>query len=231
MTAVIDVIASSLRIIGSASLGETIGAAKLANGLSAMNQMLGGWSAQPNSLYFVTEDTHTLVASTGSYTIGSGGDIDTTRPIKILNAFVRDSTSDYSLELIDRAKYDSIVAKGSTGFPQYLYYEPSMPTGTIYLYPEPSSAYELHIKSLKPFSSSYAATDTFALPPGYEEAIKFNLAIRLAPEYGRAVTQEVVALAVSTLNFIKTQNSATRVKQIRSNPFGGGFNEDIESDS
>jgi hypothetical protein len=67
--------------------------------------------------------------------------------------------------------------------------------------------------------------EEMALPPGYEEAFKYNLAVRLAPEYGKEISAAVVAIARDSLAAIKKQNSPTII--MKSDAFGvanGGKN-------
>jgi hypothetical protein len=50
-------------------------------------------------------------------------------------------------------------------------------------------------------------TEEVMLPPGYADAILYNLAIRLAPEYQVSAGSDVIRLAFGTLNAIKRTNS------------------------
>jgi hypothetical protein len=50
------------------------------------------------------------------------------------------------------------------------------------------------------------ATTELTLPPGYKEAIVHNLAIKLAPEYGKSAPVEVINSAVEGKASIKRLN-------------------------
>ena len=52
-------------------------------------------------------------------------------------------------------------------------------------------------------------------PPEYDEAIKFNLALRMAPEYGVEPTALLIAMAVAALDRIKTRNFAAQIQAVR----------------
>jgi hypothetical protein len=45
-----------------------------------------------------------------------------------------------------------------------------------------------------------------AFPPGYNKALKFNLAVEFAPEYGKQAPPEVVMIAESTKYKLKRTN-------------------------
>jgi hypothetical protein len=113
MTTASDIVSRSLRLIGVLGQGRrTLTANELADGIDALNSMLESFSLERLMVYQILEENFSLVIGTGSYTIGTGGTFNTTRPVKIENAFLRDSSNnDYSLALIDNAQYDSIPLK------------------------------------------------------------------------------------------------------------------------
>lgn len=218
MTTASEVVADSLRLIGVLGIGKTMTAEDEQLGLRTLNNMLGTWATQRQLAYYTIEESFTLTVSDGEYSIGSGADFDTTRPQKIIGAFIRNNSSDFVIDIIDRTKYTRISEKTLTGIPRYLYYEASYPNGTIKIYPEPASADTLYIQSFKTFTT-YAKTTTVTLPPGYMDAIIYNLAAKLAPFYGRQLTTELAALAVGAKQNIKTLNATMQIDSILTDPF------------
>jgi hypothetical protein len=49
-------------------------------------------------------------------------------------------------------------------------------------------------------------TQLLNLPPGYERALKYALAIELAPEFGKSASPEIVAIANNAKAAIKRNN-------------------------
>ena len=90
-----ELIKAALRAVGAIPTGETPTASELADGLEALQIMLRSWAAEGLLIYAYTEDTHTLTAGDGEYSIGSGGDIDTTRPERIESAYIKSGNVDY----------------------------------------------------------------------------------------------------------------------------------------
>ena len=176
----------------------------LSHGLEVLNALLNEWSTHRWGTYKVTNEALTLSTSTGTYTIGSGGDLDTARPIRVLDGtFVRVSSTDYRVRVIPRNEYNGIAFKTLTGIPYNLYYEPEYPLGKLRIYPEPSSGYVLYLDSTK----ALAAYSTFAaslnLPPEYETALRFNVAIDWAPELSIQPSAVVAARASGSLKNLK----------------------------
>lgn len=200
----------SLRLIGEKSVGGTLTSDEQTAYLADLNAMLESWSLERLMCYQVVEESKALTTSDGVYTIGSGGDWDTARPTKIVQAWIRDSdNNDSSLVIINANSYNSIVAKTTDGtYPEYLYYDGAFATGlaTIYLYPEPSANLTLYISSWKQLQTFATISTTLVLPPGYQRAIEYNFAIEVAGGF-RPVSNEVIKIARESKAAIKSLNS------------------------
>jgi len=233
-----NLISASLRKIGALSSGETIETTRQAEALTALQSMLRSWGAVSSNVFATVKESHTLTAGTGVYTWGSGGDISTARPNQVTGAYILEGgTTTHPVDIITEGTYRGISGKTTTGLPYSLFFYPSYPLASIYLYPVPDSAYVLYLDSYKPFTetSSFAlTTDTISFPSYYEEPIIYNLAVRLAPEYGRSVSSEVGAIAKSSLDALINANVSGRVEQIyihvpASAPYGARYS--INSDT
>lgn len=202
------IIKAALRSIGAIATGETPTAAELDDGLEAMQLMLRSWSASNIRLYYSDTDTVTLNGSE-YYTIGSGGTVNTARPTQIRGAY----TSDNIVNIIDEAKYRYLRVGNNGGSVEYLWYSPEYPLG--YLYPWPLDSSTLYLYSVKPLTDPTTITTSIEFPPQYDDAIKWNLAVRLAPEYGKEPSQVVAALAMSTLHVLETLNFSMKIPEAR----------------
>jgi hypothetical protein len=204
MTTASAIITQAAKKIGVAFKNEALAADEAADGLTALNNMLASWSNDSLLVYSRTWESFTLVSNTASYTIGVGGDFNTTRPIAIVEAHVKISSIDYPLEIIPDEVYNHFIQLKTiqTSPAQYLTYDNANPLGTIRLYPVPASNDTLFLLTEKP-ATALALTDTLSFPPGWERAIVYNLAIEMAPEYGNPTPPEVVALAAESKAEIK----------------------------
>lgn len=203
-----DLLKSSLRLIGVIASGETPSADEMSDALTALNAMLGGWSAKRLVIYSTTLESFILTPSTALYTMGSGGTFNTTRPKKILSAYVVSNGLDLPINVyMERDRYSAITNKTLSGTPTELFYDPKYTLGYVYLYPTPDKALTLYIESTKALLSLSGLTNSIILPDEYIRALKYNLAIEIAPEYGAAIPIEVGLIAAESLADVKRINA------------------------
>jgi hypothetical protein len=207
MTTALQMIERSMRLIGALGGGETPTATEQTDGLSALASMLDGWDVQPNAIYEIQDAAYTWTAAAASMTYGPSGDFNADRPVQIEGFYQRVSNYDYPITKITEAQYRGIGDKTTQStIIEEIYPDSGFPLITLYAYPVPSSAATVHIRSHLALQSFTSATTALAMPPGYREAIEFNLALRLAPEYQRAVPEWVVRTAAKSLRTLKTRN-------------------------
>lgn len=238
---VADLLSSSLRKIGALSSGEIIEPTRQAEALSALQSMLRSWGAMSLNVFASIKENITLTPTKFLYTWGTGGDINTARPNQVLGAYVLEGSGStgvtHPVDIISEGKYRTISVKGTTSRPFALFFHPTYPLGEVYLYPVPDTAEGLYLDSFKPFvetGSFGLVTDTLVFPAYYEEPLIYNLAIRLAPEYGKTASAEVVAIAKQSKDDLNILNAANQVEELyiltpASSPYGARYS--INSDS
>ena len=225
MSTVQQIINRSHRLIGVTASGESLTVSETADALADLNSMLDSWMNDKLMAYSLQNITVPLVAGTASYTIGaSGATVTATAPVSIESAFVRKSNLDYPITFIDQDQYNNIVAKTSTSdIPEYLYFNGTSPNATIQLYPVPNAVNNLYLTVQTPYAPFAAATDTFSMPNGYEDAVAYNLAIRRWAEFPAIPLNPVVAkLATESLAAIKRVNNRPMVQTTQ---LAGMFNQ------
>lgn len=212
-------IKAAFRKIGVLASGETPKADEEQEAFADLKRMLEVWSTKQIYVYASAEDNFALVPGTVSYTMGTAGTASATRAKKILNAFIRDASNyDYPVEIISENQYNAITDKTTSGRPYLLFYDPKYALGYIYLYPTPNAADTMYIESLQLLVALPNVTTIVSLPGEYEEAIVYNLAIRLAPEHEVPIPIEVAAIAVSSLDAISVLNAANQVETVPLDP-------------
>lgn len=184
-----QIINGALRIVGALAQGESPTADMVTEAAEALNIMVKAWAADGMPLWAIKETTVPLTA-TAQYQIGLTKTINTAKPLKIIQAFVRDTTSDVDvpMTIVTKDEYNRLGNKTSTGTPIQLYYEPLLDYGIMYVYPLPDTSAisdkEIHIFYQRPFQDFDASTDNPDFPQEWYDALKFGLADRIAVEYG-----------------------------------------------
>lgn len=227
-----DIIKDALQDLGVLRAGKSPGAADLTDGLRKLNTMLERWSLGTLMVPFSTQISHTLDGSE-SYTVGSGGDINTTRPTRVNHAYSTRGGIDYQVYVAhDRKEYDRIVKKDITGIPRMVYYEPTLPTGTLYVY-YAGDASDTLVLDVQGQLTQFPDEDTtdVTLAPGYQECMYSNLALKLAPAYEVSASAELVKLARDSMTEIKRANLRKPVMRYDEAIPRGRHYYNIESDS
>jgi hypothetical protein len=205
-------------LIGVLSEGETATASQLQDGLASLNDMMSSWSTENLIIFQSVREEFSLVPGTGSYTMGVGGVFNTSRPLEIEIATIEDQSSTPTLEIpleIINLEQRAMIAQKDTQstFPTQLYVEYENPLAVLYPWPVPSAAHKLVLYSRKPLTAFASANTVISLPPGYERALRFNLAPEIAPEYGRVVSNDVLTIASESKANIKRINKKPRYLQ------------------
>jgi len=229
-----SLITRALRLIHVLDTSEVPTADEAQDSLEALNDMLDTMSIPGLYVFSTRQDSVSWPAATRTRTIGTGGHFAITRPTKILDgSFVTLDGNDYPLTVIrDRAAYAGIVDKNTDStLPQWLYYEPSFPTGTIYLHPVPSAGVTLELLSEQQLTQFTTIDDTFTYPPGYREMMVSNLAVRLAPEFGVAVPPETAELARRSSATVRRLNGKSPSAVLEVSAIGGSPSYSIYSDT
>jgi hypothetical protein len=210
-----DLISFALRATGVLGTGQTALAEDYADGLSALNAMIGEWNRE-RWLIFHLITVEKVSTGAQSYTIGNGGDFDTPRPDRIESAFFRQIVSsqsnlvDYPLEIIEaREDYNLIALKTLTTWPQYIFYDSGYPIGNVFPWPIPqASTYSIHLSVKAQFSQFTSYIQPINLPPEYIRPLWTNLAIELSMIYpGVKISDDLRGRARASLQTIRGANA------------------------
>lgn len=229
-------ITRALRTLGVLATGEAAPADVANDALESLNEMLDTWSLESLAVYDETLTTHVLTASKASYTIGSGGDIAISWPIQIDMAQLRVTTAtpniDLPLRVLSDQEYAVIPLKTEEStYPTSVWLDRNYPLAVLHLWPVPNQVNTLVLWT-KGIVQTFAALSTLvSVPRGYERALRFNLAVELAPEYGKAVSAELRELARESKAWVKRANSKPLLLTSLACPMGGRRRYNVQSDA
>ena len=118
------------------------------------------------------------------------------KPLGIDSAFVRINTTsngqpilngglDYQVGILALENYNQIGLKTLNGpWPKALYYNPGAESGNLTVWPNPAQG-EMHLFTSTIYSTYDDLYENIAFPQGYAMCLRWNLAERLMPMYGK----------------------------------------------
>jgi hypothetical protein len=190
------IIEGALRLLGATAQGESPTTVQYDEAADALNMMVKAFETDGMPLWAMKQYAVPLTASVASYEIGLTKTVNTAKPLRIIQAFFHNGTSSVDIPMIPltRTQYNQLGNKTTTGYPVQYYYDPQLSSGTLYLFPVPDAnastvGNNVTIVYQRPFEDFDASTDEPDFPQEWFEALKFNLALRLAPEYGLSTEQ------------------------------------------
>jgi hypothetical protein len=190
--------------------GTTLTVTDVSDGAIALGMTLMGSGVAPGTkIVRFGSGAGGNVNSDGTYTVNISQTVASTtisayyeRPLNINSAFVRINTNengqpilngglDYPITILNLENYELIGLKTLNGpWPRALYYQPSETLGTITVWPNPSQG-EMHIFSDTLFQRFTSINDEIVIPQGYYMALRWCLAERLMPMYGKASPTQI----------------------------------------
>jgi hypothetical protein len=204
-----EIINAALRALGELASGETPTTEESNDGLIALNKLIGSWSTEQLLIPEITRLSQAVIPSQQTYTMGPGGTLGTSRPLAVHAVSVTTSAGvSQAAQMINAEEWAAIADKTRTGsFVAKAYYSPTYPAGTLYLWPAPVGG-TIQVYFLKELTSFATLGTNVDLPPGYDRALIWNLALELASNFGRD-PNIVAAQAQQTKAAIAERNART----------------------
>lgn len=189
MTTVRTLIGNAMKLLGALQAGESPSANEAADGLAFLNMLVDSLTNQRLIIYSIDRSTYTLTANTQTYTLGSGGTWNATRPVRIESMSVLITTVSPNIELpiqmLRDEEWQAVTVKSvSSTFPLVAYDDGAFPLRSISFWPIPTDADSVVIYSYSPISQFANISASISLPPGYERFLTCALALEMAPQYG-----------------------------------------------
>ena len=220
-------VASTANFIGASFTGSITGdvltVTAIGSGAVAQGQTLKGTgiTAGTKIVDFLT-GAGGNVNEVGTYQLNISQTVSSTtitayyeKPLGINSAFVRINTTsngqpilngglDYPISVLALQDYEMIGLKTLNGpWPKAIYFNPGADTGNLFVWPNPSQG-EMHLFANTIFSRYGTLYDNIVLPQGYSMALRWCLAERLMPMYGKASQVQI-----SMINAYAAQAKAT----------------------
>jgi len=215
-----DLIYAALRLNGVLSgPGRTASTYDLADGLWALNSLLNRWLNERLMVYQVARTLVNTVAGQPAYQIGVGApDWNLPWPPRIERASIvllsatpgPQELPMYVMATVEEWQAVPLKNTAST-FPLWCYYDRAYPIGIFNVWPVPQENDQIALYLWEQIAQFAAVTSTVVLPPGYQRALEYGLAVDLMPRY----PAEAVA---NPLVIQEARDAKAQIKSINATP-------------
>jgi hypothetical protein len=205
---------STQNFIGASFTGSIAGNILTVTGI-ASGAVVQGQTLSGTGITTGTKITQTLTGAggnineVGTYQVNISQTVASTsitayyqKPLNLDSAFVRVNTTsngqpitggglDYPMSVLALQDYQMIGLKTLSGpWPKAVYFNPGSDSGNLFIWPSPSQG-ELHLFANTLFSRYQSMYEDIFLPQGYSMALRWCLAERLMPMYGKASPTQI----------------------------------------
>lgn len=237
MTTIRELITDSLRSINAVAANEEPTAGDATVSLRMLLSLVDNLSTDQLNIFTTQPFRYLLTAGKSSYTMGpefdaSGNPLNPdflqTRPVRIERANIllqpsvgpdgvniASNTVTYPMRKLDDNDYATIGMRGIGGtFPSVFYDDGNFPLRTIYFWPVPNQSYGVEFWCWEPLTRYTSLNNQLELPPGYELFLRLKLAVALAPEFGKSLQPELLALLQEAEDNVKRLNVQTPIAHL-----------------
>lgn len=221
MTTALDIITGTLQDLGVIASNETPSAADANVCLNQMNRMIASWQNDSLMIYTILNEIFPLT-NAQTYTIGPGGNFNTQRPVKFVDAYVRDQFgNDYPMYLANQEEYSEIITKYTASpLPTVMYADNAYPLCNLTFWPIPQAGgYSANLWMWQQLQNFPSLTTVVSMPPGYDLTLEYNLVVHVANKFGKSVPSDIKMLATEAkANLERTNYANISANQIHFDP-------------
>lgn len=189
--------------------GQTVLSVTSSTGMAASDNVgieLDDGTRQWTTIVSVDSSTQITVTASLTGAAASGNSVYTyttrmDRPLRVFNVRRKDNSNiEKPIPLVSRQEYFDIVDKATNSDVSIAYYDPQLGTGKFYIWPTSAEIDDRITFSYQRLLEDFDATgDNPDLPSEWLDAIVWNLAVRIAPDFGRSDVREIQGLAAQLL--------------------------------
>lgn len=189
-TLVSDIINQAFLDLNVVAPGEGITTAEQTDAFLRLNQMIASWSREQLTVPQLVHQIFTPTAGTFAYTLGTGGTLaSSSAPVRVTGATSYSGNFRSPVRIVSHEEFGATVGDdaGSTAvLVKVLAADGDSPNINVRLWPTPAAGPgSLEITYWAALAAFATVGDSVTLPEGFEDALHFNLAVRLYPQYGR----------------------------------------------
>lgn len=230
MTTLRELATSSMRLLSIIQAGVAPSPADLNVVVAALNSLLDSWSADRLAIFAMYPSYFQLKAGKRDYTLGPAGfnpDWVMERPQRLeraslsynavpavpgVPAHLSTNSTDFPITIMYSPQFSTIAMKGCpSNWPSAVYDNGQYPTRKLTFWPVPTQDHLVTLWIWRPLVTSTDLDAIIQFPPGYERALRFNLAVEVAAEFGKQLPEQVQSIATTSFGDLKRLNAAGTV--------------------
>ena len=216
MALVSDLITQAFLDIGAIAAGQTPTTEEQTDAFLRLNQMLDSWSREHVSVFTEQHGSFTVTAATSAYTFGvtanSPSWVASAQPMRIYGASATSGGFRAAVKVLSWEAFHASIDDGrgvTSILPQAIGVDSAWPNLNVKVFPTPAaSPGSLELDYWTVLAQFALVSSTVTLPPGFQDALHFNLATRLYPQYARAggpdqallLNAQITKAAITALN-------------------------------
>jgi hypothetical protein len=232
------ILTATFKDLGVLGQGETMTAPMAQDGLYYLNSLVDQLATQPAAMPFIARQVFDVVANQSTYTMGPGGDFDTTRPTGLTGAgllLLQSGAPPVEIPrgLLTDDAYQAIQLKTLTSqLWTDVYFNPTYAGGlaSVFLWPTPTTSANQCVLYRLDVIGGFADLDTaYDFPYGYQQVYEYGTGQLLATPYGvpTDILGRIDGLAAKALRLVKRTNN--RINDLPVDPAfttnpAGGYN-------
>jgi hypothetical protein len=217
-----NTINGSLRLIGVLAAGEDASQTEHEDALERMNGMIDGFNIQDLTISYLQHKFYAepIGGWKSNITIGVNtltviNDYNQVAPVSISSAFFRDLGGiDFKMSPMGINEWADMVYKNITAPPKKYFANYHGHNLSLQFDVIPYQSYTLHLMCKTPYVGGYSPTDNIDWDFGFEEMLRYQLAVRLAAEYGVQIRPEIAMLADNLMRNIKRRNQVETISPV-----------------
>ena len=234
MATIRSLITSTLRRLNVVSANETPTAEDMDISQEALNSLIDSMSNIMQNIHTIAPYRFLLTANQYQYKLGpafddsgnpTGADWVVTRPMRIEAAVMMvypavsgsppnqvigatSGTLFRELTQYNYAQYASLTMRNiQSTWPTLVYDDGAYPCRTLSFWPVPQNAYAVELWLWEPLLDYSNLDQELNLPPGYERYLTLKLAVEVAPEFGKSISEGMLSNLQDAETSIRTLNN------------------------
>ncbi len=213
----------AMRLIEVVSGGETPEGTELNDAFDVLNDMMDGWAIDHLLIYNHVRTLFNYQAGKQAYTLGSGGDFNASRPEYLTRASTIYNGIEYTIKVWDIGEWQRVPLKTTqSNIPLHMYHDNAYPLMNCNFWPTPQVLAQVALY-LPVHLAQFTDLDTeYDFQHGVVRALRYNLALDLAAEWGQDPPPIVVAKAAEYLGDVRRSNITPETIGVDSALVGSG---------